>query len=156
MIAVAGDYGRAARALQEGWRQLEPALSAPRGAIILIDVCGMGEWNDRLGEEGGDELLARLGARLRDWTAPAVVARMAGDQFAVVRPGDRPPLIIAAGLRAHLRRERFTGDVLRLHVGVAGWTARVRWPQAMMLADRELRSGRMMPARSGPRCVRRP
>jgi diguanylate cyclase (GGDEF)-like protein/PAS domain S-box-containing protein len=56
--------------------------------VLLLDVGGMESVNENLGYAYGDELLMELASRLRHEAAPTdTVARLAGDQFVVVRRG---------------------------------------------------------------------
>lgn len=57
-------------------------------AVLLLDVDGMEAVNENLGYAYGDELLMELASRLHHEAAPTdTVARLAGDQFVVVRRG---------------------------------------------------------------------
>lgn len=57
-------------------------------SIALIDVDGLGMLNDELSREGGDLLLAELGARFTSLLRGTdFIARWTGDQFAVILPG---------------------------------------------------------------------
>ena len=61
-----------------------------RGALLLLDLDGFKEINDRLGHQTGDMVLLGVAEQLTK-SAPeaAVVARLGGDEFAVLIPGGR-------------------------------------------------------------------
>ena len=58
-----------------------------QGAVMIIDIDGLKEVNDKLGHQPGDNLIRRvadvLRARVR---ATDIVARLSGDEFAVLMP----------------------------------------------------------------------
>jgi diguanylate cyclase (GGDEF)-like protein len=58
---------------------------ARQESVLFIDVDDFKEVNDKLGHEGGDELLTQLGARLKNCVREHdLVARLGGDEFAIV------------------------------------------------------------------------
>ncbi len=58
-----------------------------RGAVMVIDVDELKAVNDRLGHQQGDNLIRRIAATLRERVrATDIVARLSGDEFAVLVP----------------------------------------------------------------------
>ncbi|BCY07684.1 bifunctional diguanylate cyclase/phosphodiesterase [Actinoplanes sp. L3-i22] len=59
------------------------------GAVAVGDLDGFGTLNDRLGDERGDALLRAAAARIAETFGPdAFVARLLGDEFGILVPGD--------------------------------------------------------------------
>jgi diguanylate cyclase (GGDEF)-like protein len=74
------------------------ALAVGRPTVLLLDLNGFKEINDEFGHGVGDRLLTVLAGRLGHAVHPdSVVARMGGDEFAVLlpdaRPGDLPVVV---------------------------------------------------------------
>jgi len=62
------------------------ANAAPVG-VLMIDINGLKQVNDKLGHEAGDQLLRRCSVVLRSASlASAVVVRLGGDEFAILLP----------------------------------------------------------------------
>ena len=72
------------------YEQAELALSAARNrgrsvGIVVIDLNGFKEINDRLGHAIGDRTLKHVASRLDAWCKPSdVIARLGGDEFAIL------------------------------------------------------------------------
>jgi diguanylate cyclase (GGDEF)-like protein len=58
-----------------------------QGAVMIIDIDGLKAVNDRLGHQPGDNLIRRISGILRERVrATDLVARLSGDEFAVLMP----------------------------------------------------------------------
>jgi diguanylate cyclase (GGDEF)-like protein len=58
-----------------------------QGAVMIIDIDGLKEVNDRLGHQPGDNLIRRVATVLRERVRTTdIVARLSGDEFAVLMP----------------------------------------------------------------------
>lgn len=56
-------------------------------AVLLVDLDGFKQVNDLLGHAAGDEILRKVGERLRaPWLAGCFAARLGGDEFAIAVP----------------------------------------------------------------------
>jgi diguanylate cyclase len=85
------DRRLASRSDPSGEALVGPASSdsARRVTLLLIDLDGFKEVNDRLGHATGDALLVAFAERLeRCIPASALAARLGGDEFAIVLDGD--------------------------------------------------------------------
>lgn len=142
---------------------LARAVAAAAGnagfAVLYVDLNGFKQLNDRYGHSAGDTVLATLGERLHDRLAPALVARVGGDEFVVVTPISPSPRlaavearILASQIHAALRRpipigEEARGVLLSASVGTAvhphdGETA----DQLLRVADARMYVGKPHPA----------
>ncbi|MDI6098780.1 bifunctional diguanylate cyclase/phosphodiesterase [Actinoplanes sp. NEAU-A12] len=110
-------------------RLLEDRIAAgePHGLVVL-DLDGFQDVNDRLGHRAGDELLVMIAARLRGVLGPGdLLARTGGDEFAVLVPGtDRD--VVATRADAVL-------ETLRSPVEMCGYTLHVTASAGVRAAD---------------------
>jgi len=112
------------RALNEAFAQDEPP------GLLLVDLDGFKLVNDRHGHHVGDDLLKQVAGRLRQVVGPDnLVARMGGDEFAIVVRGvdDLCALAKVADLAVSACKAPFTvlGHTVSVgaSVGVAGKSA---------------------------------
>lgn len=130
-------------------------------AVLLFDLDHFKSVNDTFGHAVGDELLVQVGARLRLAVRPDdVVARMGGDEFAVVTTieGDPATVHVLAERVEQVLSDPYEVDGHQLRVGASvGWaTAPVGTVDADALleeADRSLY--RVKLERRGPRVPER-
>lgn len=89
-----------------------------RGAVMVIDIDGLKEVNDRLGHQAGDTLIRRVAEILRERVrATDLVARLSGDEFAVLMP--QTDTAGALQLGEDLRSQVAEGLPLNLDLGDA-------------------------------------
>jgi diguanylate cyclase (GGDEF)-like protein/PAS domain S-box-containing protein len=93
-------------------------------ALLLIDLDDFKTINDTLGHQAGDELLQKIAAAMRQRLRSSdVLARMGGDEFAVIVPeaGAAEAERVADVLRATVHGQRARGSELRTtaSIGVA-------------------------------------
>ncbi|GIE31698.1 hypothetical protein Ait01nite_047430 [Actinoplanes italicus] len=73
--------------------ELEERLTVPDGgALILVDLDGFKDVNERFGHPTGDDLLVSVAGRLRGLMTGdgEITARLGGDEFALLLPGAGP------------------------------------------------------------------
>lgn len=89
-----------------------------QGAVMVIDIDGLKEVNDRLGHQAGDTLIRRVAEVLRERVrATDLVARLSGDEFAVLMP--QTDTAGALQLGEDLRSQVAEGLPLNLDLGDA-------------------------------------
>jgi diguanylate cyclase (GGDEF)-like protein/PAS domain S-box-containing protein len=101
-------------------------------SIAMFDLDGFKDINDTLGHATGDRLLEEVARRLSETAgASGQVYRLGGDEFFLILPGCRDPLVIARVVESFLRRveERFEingrGLFVAASAGIAIATAEV-------------------------------
>ena len=97
-------------------RRAEEALRTGPATLAVLNLDGFKEVNDSLGHRSGDLVLAEIADRLVDQLPPqATVARLNGDEFGLVLPGDEDPDPQLRRLRARIVDEVTAGE-LRLAI----------------------------------------
>ncbi|MFN8176188.1 MAG: diguanylate cyclase [Solirubrobacteraceae bacterium] len=125
-------------------RELEDEFAAPGGigrqAIVIFDLDGFKAYNDTFGHLAGDQLLARLGARLRLAVGEGGRAyRLGGDEFCVVLPAREGSFEVGVAATAAALREQGDGFMITSSYGTvivpdeAGEAER-----ALLLADERM------------------
>jgi diguanylate cyclase (GGDEF)-like protein len=89
-----------------------------RGAVMVIDIDGLKEVNDRYGHQTGDTLIRRVSEILRERVrATDLVARLSGDEFAVLMP--QSDTAGAMQLGEDLRNQVAEGLAINSEIGAA-------------------------------------
>ncbi|MCT7661077.1 putative bifunctional diguanylate cyclase/phosphodiesterase [Mycobacterium deserti] len=86
-------------------QRLDEVMRGNRFVLIFVDLDDFKDVNDRFGHAAGDELLRAVGERLLRCVAePDTVARIGGDEFAILVDGEQEePEVVADRLRVALR-----------------------------------------------------
>ncbi|HLS47767.1 MAG TPA: diguanylate cyclase [Gemmatimonadales bacterium] len=81
-------------------------------SLVLLDIDGLSRFNELLGDDGGDRLLAEMAGVLRATVrVPDLVCRYGGDEFAILLPetGSEGARASIGRLRSRLGVHEFTG-----------------------------------------------
>ena len=104
-------------------------------SVSLLDLDDFKGYNDQHGHQAGDRVLKEAAAAWRGiLRASDMLARVGGDEFAVLLPGC--PLDMAATISDRLRAA--VPAAVRCSVGVAVWDGRESAPEFLARADRAL------------------
>lgn len=151
------------RALDQQFAETDWEAVGP--ALLVCDLDGFKEFNDRDGHPAGDALLRGVARVLADIAAPtegSMVARLGGDEFCVVLPRAALP----DAERFAREASRGIGDALGMSVTLS-WGAAIFGPQvrsglelmaaadAALLEAKRLGPGRFSAGVAGPRAVPR-
>ncbi len=126
------------RAFEE---DLEDALAAAHASgsplsLVLLDLDGLKQTNDRLGHQAGDEFIRSLACVLGEAGGGTSAYRIGGDEFALLVPEQRS--MHALGIVQHLQ-SRLAGASRAVAVGATGgvaeWDARMPRDELIRRAD---------------------
>lgn len=103
-------------------RELQRRRRVRGPAVVLLDLDGLKDLNDRFGHGAGDDAIrATAGRCLACVRAEDLAARLGGDEFAVLLPDTdlEGARIVAHRLRDAIEGTRVCGEPLRVSVGIA-------------------------------------
>lgn len=117
-------------------------------SIFMADVDGLKEVNDDLGHSAGDELLRNTAQLLRNsFRTEDVVARIGGDEFAVLLPGADETAAQAAMSRVRRNLQMFNDQIeetrLSLSFGVATGQKGIPLEEVLRKADENMYSEKL-------------
>lgn len=109
-------------------------------SMLLLDVDHFKQYNDSFGHPAGDTALQKVGAALSDLRPSDFLARIGGEEFAVILPatGGEVATITAERLRQRVEASRFEHRAVTVSIGVA--TLRAEGTPTLLVdtADRAL------------------
>ncbi len=135
-------------------------------ALLIVDLDGFKEINDAYGHHAGDQVLQEVASRLKGTLRSSdTVARMGGDEFAVLLPAtDVNRAELAARKVLHDLEHPFTADgravMASASIGIAGFPIHAATAQELLqradaaMYSRENRKGRLLGVRAGTRSPR--
>ena len=111
--------------------------------VIIADLNGLKDINDRLGHAVGDELLRRAGEILNKVVSkPAHAARIGGDEFAVLLPATDQrvgqAIVENIGKLAELNNQFYSGVTLNFAIGAATSAPGERLEEVVKRADAQM------------------
>ncbi len=132
-----GNRRRLMRDLEHG---LQAATHERPCALVMFDLDGFKQYNDRFGHPVGDALLGRLGGRFREAVdGEGYPYRLGGDEFCLVASGSRPDLADLAHRAHEALRDTGQGfEVASSHGMVLMPDETTDVAQALNLADERL------------------
>jgi len=117
-----------------------------RGAVMVIDIDGLKEVNDRAGHQAGDTLIRRVAEVMRERVrATDIVARLSGDEFAVLMPqtDTAGALQLGEDLRAQVAEgmplnTEIDGSTISVGVAMFGGQGEVGAESVLVAADQAM------------------
>lgn len=112
-------------------------------SVLVADLDGLKQVNDRIGHKAGDELLCRAASLLVNCCrADDCIARIGGDEFTVLLPGvgESDASDMVARIRRKMQQEPKTtqGHAVSLSLGIATTDTPLKLAEALALADRRM------------------